>query len=101
MSLFHRGTHELEMVREEHGHTGGDDLGIPGKKIIPVDYYAVKVTVSGTITYVALALPGTAQSTAKWQVKKVDETTGTIITWADGNADFDNVATDLTALTYS
>lgn len=25
----------------------------------------------------------------------------TIITWCDGNANFDNVATDLTALTYS
>jgi len=62
---------------------------------------AIKVTVSGDITYVAKAAPGTAQATEKWQVMKVDETTGTIITWADGDANFDNAATDLTALSYS
>lgn len=62
---------------------------------------ATKVTVSGNYTYVAVSAPGTAQSSALWQVQKVDTTTGTVITWADGNANFDNVATDLTALTYS
>jgi hypothetical protein len=62
---------------------------------------AVKVTESGSITYVGLAAPGTPQSSALWQCKKVDETTGTVITWCDGDALFDNVATDLTALTYS
>lgn len=63
--------------------------------------YAQKVTTSGSVTYVAIAVPGTAQSAAAWQVKKIDDTTGTITTWADGDANFDNIATDLTALTYS
>lgn len=63
--------------------------------------YAVKTTVAGAITYVAKAQPGTAQADAEWQAYKVDETSGTIITWADGNADFDNIATDLTTLSYS
>lgn len=36
MSVFHRGTHEIEMVREEHGHVGGVDAGTPGKKVILV-----------------------------------------------------------------
>jgi hypothetical protein len=62
---------------------------------------AVKVTVSGTTTYLALAAPGTAEATAKWQARKIDTSSGVIITWADGNSDFDNVASDLTALTYS
>jgi len=62
---------------------------------------AVKVTVVGDITYVGIASPGTAQTTAKWQCKKIDETTGVVITWADGNANFDNVSTDLTSLSYS
>lgn len=62
---------------------------------------AVKVTVSGTDTYLALAAPGTAQSTAKWQARKIDSATGVSITWADGNSDFDNVVTDLTSLSYS
>jgi hypothetical protein len=63
--------------------------------------YNTKVTVSGSITYVALSQPGTLQATPLWQVKKIDQTTGTVVTWADGDDKFDNVATDLTALTYS
>lgn len=61
-----------------------------------------KITVSGTTVYVACAPIGTAQASATWQAKKI-ATSGndTTITWADGNANFDNVATDLTALTYS
>ena len=65
------------------------------------DSLAIKLTEDGAITYIAVAAPGTAQSTEKWQVRKVDETSGTIVTWADGNSDFDNTATDLTALSYS
>ena len=65
------------------------------------DSLATKVTVSGSVTYIGISAPGTAQDTAKWQCKKIDETSGTVITWADGDANFDNVATDLTALTYS
>lgn len=63
--------------------------------------FATKVTVDGLVTYVAKAVIGSSQASAVWQAKKIDETTGVVITWADGNSDFDNVATDLTALTYS
>lgn len=62
---------------------------------------AVKITESGDITYVAKAAIGASQSSAVWQAMKINETTGLVITWADGNANFDNTATDLTALTYS
>lgn len=65
------------------------------------DNLAQKVTVVGSVTYVGIASPGTDTSSALWQAKKIDQTTGTVITWADGNANFDNVATDLTSLTYS
>lgn len=63
--------------------------------------YATKITESGTTTYVAKAVVGTAQATAAWQVMKIDESSGMVITWADGDVLFDNVATDLTALSYS
>ena len=65
--------------------------------------FATKITVSGSYTYIGIAAPGTAQATAKWQCKRIDESVSgtTIITWADGSANFDQVATDLTALTYS
>lgn len=61
---------------------------------------ALKITESGTTTYVAISFPGTPVSSPLWQVKKIDESSGTVITWADGDANFDNVATDLTALSY-
>lgn len=66
------------------------------------DNLSLKVVESGSITYVCIAAPGTAQATAKWQCKKIDESVaGTmVITWADSNAEFDNVATDPTSLTY-
>lgn len=65
------------------------------------DNLATKITVSGSYTYVAKAAPGTDQATAKWQCKKIDESSGTVITFADGDANFDNVAIDLPSLTYS
>ena len=62
---------------------------------------ATKITVSGAITYIGEAAPGTAQATAAWRCQKIDTSSGTVITLADGNSNFDNVATDLTALSYS
>lgn len=78
-------------------------VGYDGQNIqFPLaDNVARKVTVDGTTTYVAIAAPGSAQASAVWQACKVDESSGVVITWADGDANFDNVATDLTALSYS
>lgn len=72
------------------------------------DALATKITTPlvagqpGPITYIGIAAPGTAQSTAKWQCKKIDSSvTGTTtITWAD-SGNFSQTATDLTSLTYS
>ena len=63
---------------------------------------AKKITVSGDDTYIATAPIGTAQATAGWQAKKIAIFGANYtITWADGDAKFNNVATDLTALSYS
>jgi len=109
----------------EHGRVGGVSTGQPFKFTSPIDQttgaanplpsgastsanqvigigsFATKVTVVGLITYVGVATAGTAQSAALWQAQSIDTTTGVIIKWADGNTSFDNIATDLTALTYS
>ena len=62
---------------------------------------AKKITTSGDNTYVACAVMGSAQASAVWQVKKISVSgSDTVITWADGDSNFDNVATDLTVLTY-
>ncbi len=63
------------------------------------DNLAIAVQTSGSDTYVGEAAPGTALATAKWKAYKVD--VGGNLTFADGNSSYDNVATDLTALTYS
>lgn len=60
-----------------------------------------------TTIYKAIAPIATALSTAGWQINKtvidtsVTDVTNLVVTWCDGNAEFDNVATDLTSLSYS
>ena len=71
--------------------------GVPTTK----SNFAQKITVSGSNTYVAQAVIGSSQASAVWQVKCVNVTGGdTVITWANGDDKYDNVATDLTALSY-
>ena len=65
---------------------------------------ALKVYESGTVLYVCTAAPGSILTNAVWRIMKVDTTTGVIITWCDGNSNYDNLATDLAtvaALSYS
>lgn len=49
----------------------------------------------GAVMYVCKAPVGSSASAPVWQVQKVDALSGVIITWADGDDDFDNVATNL------
>lgn len=63
---------------------------------------AKKITVSGSSVYIGTAPIGTTEVTAGWQCKKITTVGGTTtITWADGDAEFNNQATDLTSLSYS
>jgi len=84
----------------EHGRQGGLSTGQPFKFTDFLDY-AIKITESGSYTYVAYAIPGSAESSAVWRAMRLDESSGLRITYADGDNEFDNVATDLTALSYS
>lgn len=57
-----------------------------------------KITVlydDGSVLYVCSANPCSAVTDPVWQVKKVDATAGLTVTWADGNTNYDNLATDL------
>lgn len=73
-----------------------------GLKVGNKNPQAVKITTVGSATYMGFAPVGTSEASALWQAKKIDVTGDTTtITWADGNANFDNVATDLTVLTYN
>lgn len=62
---------------------------------------ATKIVISGTNIYVGKATPGSATSSAVWQVKRIDTASDIIIKWADGNANFDNVMDNAASLSYS
>jgi hypothetical protein len=65
--------------------------------------YATQVDeASSTVTYVGKAAVGTATSVASWQISKITITGSvTAITFADGNANFDNEWDDRASLSYS
>lgn len=85
----------------EHGRVGGTSVD-QAFKFTSEPPMNLKVTISGSYTYVGESAPGTDQSTAKWRCKKIDESVAgtTVTTWAD-NGNFSQTATDLTALSYS
>jgi len=65
--------------------------------------YAIKLddTSTSNVTYVAEAAIASLGSAAVWRIKKLDEVSGLVITWADGNADFDNIWNNRTSISYS
>ena len=63
--------------------------------------FALRTLVDGNNTYIGKASIGSLVTDPVWQVKKIDKTSGLVITWADGNAYFDNIFDNCTLLTYS
>jgi len=57
--------------------------------------------VSGTVSYVGDAQPGVATSETVWRIKKIDTTSGTVITWAEGSSAFDKIWNSRTDYDYS
>lgn len=66
---------------------------------------ALDGTQTSNVTYVGMATLGAAATANVWQVKKIDESGGTlgdlVITYADGNANFDNPWTGRATASYS
>lgn len=110
MSTGHKGNIQPQLDLEEHLTISG----VGGKKVYVIDSQgniidfggdsnvAKKITSDGDDTYIAIAAIGSAQASAVWQAFKISVSgDDTVFTWADGDENFDNVATDLTALSYS
>ena len=77
-------------------------LPITGSLSLAAANYATRIDeASGTVTYIGSADPGSANSGALWQIKKIDSSSGTSITFADGDALFNNIWDDRASLTYS
>lgn len=63
---------------------------------------ALKIVEVDSNIYVGTAAIGSAEASAVWQARKINTTAGvTTVKWADGNANYDNVATNLQGLTYN
>ena len=65
--------------------------------------YATQIDEVGSVTYVGKAAIGSATSASVWQIMKIDESGDPelVITWADGNDNFDNVWDNRLSLTYT
>lgn len=57
-------------------------------------------TTTANVTYLGKATVGSSEGDAVWQIQKLDETSGLIKTWADSDADYDNIWTNRSSLTY-
>lgn len=67
----------------------------------PTPYAIQYEEASATITYIGEADAGTATSAASWRIKRMSTASGIVITWADGNTNFDNVWNNRASLSYS
>ena len=58
--------------------------------------------VGGNISYLGEALPGSLTSAPVWRIRKLNmASSDLVITWADGNDNFDNIWDNRLSLTYS
>lgn len=53
------------------------------------------------LTYVGKAAIGSSTAAPVWQIARLDDTSGLVKTWADGNAAFDNIFDNRESLNYS
>lgn len=58
-------------------------------------------SVTSTTSYIGKASPGTASSAASWQISKLDESSGTVLTWANGSNSFNAIWNNRESLSYS
>ena len=68
----------------------------PSKYAIQLDDYTTT-----DVTYIGFADPGSVTSDPVWQICKLDETNGLVMTWADGDSNFDNIWDSRSSLTYN
>lgn len=69
-----------------------------------VGTYATQIQIDSVdvnVQYIGRAVLGSLTSAPVWQIQKLNENTGTVITWADGDNAFDNIWDNRELLSYS
>ena len=76
---------------------GGLQVSAPSDEALRMD------TASASQTYVGVAPPGTATSSASWKIKLLTYSAGNLvsITWANGSSSYTNIWDNHTSYTYS
>lgn len=67
----------------------------------PTPYSLQYEEASSTVTYIGEAASGSATSSAVWRIKKMDTSSGIVITWASGTTAFDKTWTGRAGYSYS
>ena len=57
--------------------------------------------ITSTLFYIGEAAIAAPTSNPVWRIRKIDASVGVNITWADGNANYDNVWDNRASLSYS
>lgn len=86
----------------EHGRVGNIITG-RAFKYVSLAPHAVRVAEDAgdsNIQYVGKAGLGSATGDAVWQIKRIDSTSGTVITFADSDDKYDNIWDNRESLTY-
>jgi hypothetical protein len=105
------GTGSLKVIEGEGGAGGATrvfesvsstfDADFDATRVMIVDEASiVDTTTTAGVTYYCEALPGSSSAAAVWKCSKLTHATG-VTTWADGDAEFDNIADNRATLTYS
>ena len=69
---------------------GNHEVSVSGTVSIEPSVYATKLDeYSNTVSYIGEAAVGSADDDYVWRIKKMDTTSGIVITWASGTQDFD------------
>lgn len=89
-------------IAVKYGFKGTEEEWVNSLGAAQVEFAQIVDEASATVTYIGKAEPGSAESAAVWQIKRITISgSETITTWADGNVNFDNVWDNRASLTYS
>jgi hypothetical protein len=78
------------------------EVSLDGGVISTIDLdYTVRIAETEEYTYVGKAVVGALETDSEWQIKRLDESSGLIILFANGNSDFENKWSEYSTLLYS
>ena len=96
---FYRTNHYDPLAYARFGRVGNSADG-QGFDRVQLSDQTIRVDDTGTYTYIGFSIPGTAEATALWKIKRVTNADNTIV-FADGNPFYDNVWTNRATYTYT